>query len=254
MTAYDYVLQALDLLFRNMDYESFSIARGLLLQALASDPTYALAHAYTSWWYGLRIGEIGSADPAADAAAGLSHAETALALDSDDAQLLALCGHAFAFFQSDFGRAIDLYDRAIAAGPSTAMAWTMSSGTRGYIGDCATAVEHAEQGVRLSPLDERLYWHEGMLAQAHYLSGSFDEALEWAHSAVERNNAIRFNLRTLTATLVALGQLEEAREVGRQLLRVQPDFRLGPYAKRCPFREPTLGVWLDRLRAAGLPE
>jgi adenylate cyclase len=253
LTAYDFVLQALDHLFR-MDYESFSLARGILQQALASDPNYALAHAYTAWWYGLRVGEIGSPDPDADALAAISHADAALELDNEDAQVLALCGHAYAFHTRDYRRAIELYDRAIAAGPSAAMAWTMSSATRGYIGDGPTAVEHAEQGVRLSPLDERLYWHEGLLAQAHYVNGDYDEALEWVRSAVGRNESIRFNLRTLIATLVALGELEEAREVAGQLLRIQPDFRLGTYARRCPFLEPILGTWLARLRASGLPE
>jgi tetratricopeptide (TPR) repeat protein len=200
------------------------------------------------------VGEIGSLDPIADAAAGLAHADRALQLDAHDAQVLALCGHAYAFHNRDYRRAIDLYDRAIAAGPSVAMAWTMSSATRGYIGDAVTAVLHAEQGLRLSPLDDRLYWHEGLLAQAHYLNGNYDEALEWVTSAVERNASIRFNLRTRIATLVALGYLDEAREVGRQLVRVQPDFRLGPYAQRCPFVQPILTVWLGRLQAAGLPE
>ena len=253
LTAYDLILQALDHLFR-MEYESFSLARGLLQQALASDPNYALAHAYTAWWHGLRVGEIGSPDPEADAVAAINHADTALELDSDDAQVLALCGHAYAFHLRDYRRAIELYDQAIAAGPSVAMAWTMSSATRGYIGDADRAVEHAEQGLRLSPLDERLYWHEGILAQAHYLCGNYDEALEWARSAVERNVSIRFNLRTLIATLVALGELSEAHEVAQQLLRVQADFRLEPYAQLCPFLQPTLDLWLRRLHLAGLPE
>ena len=42
LTAYDLVLQALNLLYR-MDYDSFSSARGLLEQAISHDPNYALA-------------------------------------------------------------------------------------------------------------------------------------------------------------------------------------------------------------------
>jgi hypothetical protein len=73
----------------------------------------------------------------------------------------------------------------------------MSSAARGYIGDGATAIHHAEMGVRLSPLDERLSWHEGLLARAHWIDGSYEEALDWIRSAVERNESARFNLRTL---------------------------------------------------------
>jgi adenylate cyclase len=73
LTAYDFVLQALDLLYR-MDYESFSRARGLLQQAIAHDPSYAPAYAYTAYWYVLRVGEMGSSDPVSDAAAAVSRA------------------------------------------------------------------------------------------------------------------------------------------------------------------------------------
>jgi len=47
--------------------------------------------------------------------------------------------------------------------------------------------------VRASPLDERLYWHEGILAQAHYLNGNYEEALDWVRGAVERNESARLN-------------------------------------------------------------
>src|SRR5205823_9355671 len=134
------------------------------------------------------------------------------------------------------------------------MAWSMSSATRGYLGEGALAIQHAEQGVRLSPLDSRLFWHEGVLAQAYYIAGEYEQALDWARSAFERNESIRFNIRTLIATLAALGQLDEAAETGRSLLRLQPDFRLGPYPQRCPFPQPDLDTRIDRLRLAGQPD
>ncbi|MDP8921553.1 MAG: adenylate/guanylate cyclase domain-containing protein [Chloroflexota bacterium] len=253
LTAYDYVLQALDRLYR-MDYESFSRARGLLQQAIAHDPGYAPAYSYTALWYIFRVGEIGAPDPDADAAAAEIHASAALERDGGDALALAICGHVQSYLLKDYSKAISLLDRAIAAGPSSAMAWTMSSATHGYICDGPTAVRHGEQGVRLSPLDARLFWHEGLLAQAHYVDGNYEQALEWVRGALERNEYIRYNIRTLIATLVALGRTEEAAEAARHLLRVQPDFRLGSYSKRCPFQRPILDRWLARLWAAGLPE
>jgi adenylate cyclase len=165
-----------------------------------------------------------------------------------------ICGHEYAYFTRDNRRAIDLFDRAIEAGPSSAMAGSMSSATRGFIDDGETAVRCAELAVRLSPLDERLWWHEGLLAPAHYLSGNYEEAMDWVRGAVEQNESARFNLRTLIATLVALGCAAEAAELLRYLRRLQPDFRLGEDAHRCPFLEPALGIWLERLRLSGLRE
>jgi adenylate cyclase len=84
MTAYDLVLQALDLLYR-MDYESFSRARGLLQQAMAHDPNYTPAYSYTAYWYVFRVGEMGSSDPDADAAAAVRHAAAAIERGGNDA-------------------------------------------------------------------------------------------------------------------------------------------------------------------------
>ena len=130
----------------------------------------------------------------------------------------------------------------------------LSSATRGYIGDSAAAVQHGEQGVRLAALDSRLFWHEGILAQAHYLNGDYERALEWVRSALDRNNRVPFNLRTLIASLAALGRIDQAAEAARHLLRLLPAFRLGPYSESCPFERAVLDEWLAHLRSAGLPE
>jgi adenylate cyclase len=253
MTAYDLVLQALDLLYR-MDYESFSRARGLLQQAMAHDPNYTPAYSYTAYWYVFRVGEMGSPDPDADAAAAVRHAAAAIERGGNDALSLAIYGHVLSFLVKDYERAAGFLDRARAAGPSSAMAWTMSSATSGYRGDGATAVQQAELGVRLSPLDARIFWHEGILAQAHYVNGDYEKSLEWARSALERNSSIRFNIRTLITSLMALGRVDEAAREVQHLLRVQPEFCLTVYAKRCPFQGAILESWIARLRAAGLPD
>jgi adenylate cyclase len=252
MTAYDLVLQGLDMLYR-MDRESFSRARGLLQQAIAHDPGYAPAYSYIAYWYVFRVGEHASLDPE-DAAAGARYAEKAIELDANDAMALAIYGHVQSFLLKKYDVAIAHLDRAIEAGPSLAMAWTMSSATCGYIGDGRNAVIRAEQGVRLSPLDALTFWHEGILAQAHYINGDYEQAVAWARQALARNEAIRFTSRTLIASLAALGQTNEAAEEARKLLSLQPDFRLGPYATRCPFKEAILGPWIARLRSAGLPD
>ena len=58
----------------------------------------------------------------------------------------------------------------------------------------------------------------------------------------------------MIATLVALGRKEEAAEAARILMSLEPKFRLGAYAERCPYPTGLLEPWLARLRSAGLPE
>jgi TolB-like protein len=253
MTAYDLHLQALDLLYR-MDGCSFTRAGALLQRAMALDPTFAPSYTYAALWHVFRVGEFGSADPDADARAAADCAAAAIDRDGNDALALAIYGHVQAFLLRDFATALRFLDRALESGPSVAMAWTMSSATRGYIGNGPLAVQHGERGQRLAPADPYNFWHEGILAQAHYVNGDYDQAVSWARSAVSRNRAIRFTLRTLAAGSVARGQLEEARKAAAQLLQLHPDFHLGSYVLRCPFVQPILDQWIGHLRAAGLPD
>ena len=253
MTAYDLVLQALDLLYR-MDYESFCRARGLLQQAISHDPSYAPAYYHAAIWHVARIAEIGSSDPGADIDAAVVFASAAVERDRKDAEALSTYGHVQSRLLRNYDTAAKFFDLAIEAGPSLAMAWSWSSLNLGYLGNGKAAVEQAEQGVRLSPLDVRSSYHEGSLAQAHYIDGNYEAALQWACSAAARNPTMRFNLRVLIATLVALGRNEESEQEVRRLLRIQPNFRLRTYAANCPFEGAVLDNWIKRLKAAGIPE
>ena len=199
MTAYDFLLQALDLLYK-MDADSFGRARGLLQKAITLDPSYAPSSTYAAFWHIFRVGEFGSPDPEADGRAAADLASRAIERDGNDALALAIYGHVQAFLLRDTLTAQRFLDRAIEAGPSVAMAWTMSSATRGFIGNGRLAVQHGETGQRLAPADPYTFWHEGILAQAHYVNADYDQAISWARSSVAQNRAIRFTLRTLAAS------------------------------------------------------
>jgi tetratricopeptide (TPR) repeat protein len=253
ITGYDLLLQALDLLYK-MDADSFGRARGLLQQAMALDPSYAPSLTYAAFWHVFRVGEFGSPDPDADGRAAADLASAAIERDGNDALALAIYGHVQAFLLRDTITAQRFLDRAIEAGPSVAMAWTMSSATRGFVGNGRLAVQHGEAGQRLAPADPYTFWHEGILAQAYYVNGDYDQAMSWARSSVAQNRAIRFTLRTLAASAAAAGKRPEAAAAAAHLLRVQPDFRLGTYAPRCPFHQPVLDRWIGHLREAGLPD
>lgn len=253
MTAYDLVLQAIDQMF-HIDTVSAAHARGLLQQAMVLDPHYATAFSYAAYWHVFRVGEGWSTDPTADAKEASRLAETAIQLNPHDAQALAVYGHVQSFLLHDFDKAMMYLDRAIDAGPNSALAYTMSCATCGYLGQGALAVARGQQGLRLSPVDARRFWHEGVLGQAYYIHGDYAEAVAFARMADGRNAGVAFNLRCLIASLVALQRMDEARGVAQQLLRVQPEFRLASYVQRCPFKGETLSTWIGRLRQAGLPD
>ena len=251
LTAYDLVLQALDSLY-HLDDAAFTRTHALLSQALAIDPLYGPAHSYLAYWYIFHVGEGRSHDMEADAHAAARAAAAAIDRDSNDALALAIYGHVQAFLLHDFTQAVHYLDRALAAGPNCAMAWTMSSATRGYLDQGTEAVRHAQRGLLLSPLDAHIFWHEGLLAQALYVNGQYDEAVAAARRVARRNPSVIFNLRVLIASLSAAGEIAEARQWASRMQRALPDFRLAEYTPRCPFRGARLQAWIEHLRQAGL--
>ena len=253
LSAYELVLHAQDYLFR-LDYDSHSRARGLLQQAIAIDPGYAPAYSYTAYWHIFRVGEGWSSDASIDGREAARMARAAIDRDSKDGLAFAIYGHVQSFMLRDFQNANAILDRAIEVAPNCAVAWAMSSITRGYLGDGPTAVDRAEIGLRLSPLDGHVFWFESTVAQARYLNRDYEAAVAWARRAAAQNPSAMFNLRVLAASLVALGRNPEARRVGEEILARKPDFRLADYEKSCPFTGQALTDWMMRLRTAGLPD
>jgi class 3 adenylate cyclase/TolB-like protein len=253
MTAYDLTLQALDHLY-TMEREAFLKARQLLRQAVKLDRTYSSAHAYLTYHHILMVGQEWSDDPEADGAAAIRAGETAVEHDRNDAMALAMYGHSLSFFRKDFRTAKTYLDRAIIAGPSCSWAWSNNSFTCQFLGDPAKAVAHAQQAVRLSPIGPDAFWHEHALSQAHYLNGDYEQAASWGRMSAAHNGRQTSNLRTLIASLVAIGEAAEARPFVERLLQVAPAFRLATFSARTPLTGATRETFVGRLRLAGLPD
>lgn len=253
MTGYDLVLQALDLLYQ-LEREPFDRARGLLQQAMAHDPGYAPAYSHAATWHTFRIGQGWSPNVEDDSAEAARCALAALERDRNDAIALAIHGQVLSYTRRDYDAALHFLDRAITVGPSCHIAWAYSSATRGWLGDGPRAVEHAWRALQLSPLDSFTFFTEHMLSQGYYVSGEYREAVAWGRRAAMRNGMLTSNLRTLAASLAALGDFEGAREIARRILAVEPAFKLGSFAARTPMGREVLEQLIPRLRAAGLPD
>lgn len=91
------------------------------------------------------------------------------------------------------------------------------------------------------------------LALAHYVDGTFEEAVIWARKSMSLNPRLLTSMRWLIGSLVALDRLEEARHVAQHLLQVQPRFQLSSYAEWCPLRADLRTELLQRLHTAGIP-
>lgn len=253
MNAYDLVMQAIDLIYR-MQYAEFSRARAMLQKAIEVDDGYASAYAYAALWQIHNINQGWANDHEADSQEAARLAAAAVERDPADGFALAILGHAKAVLFRDYAAAKEIFDRALAASPSNAMAWTLSSGVYSYTREGKQAIERAEKGLRLSPVDTQSFFYWLFLVLAHYVHGTYDEATIWGRKSMALNPRLCSNLRFLIGSFVAMGKLEEARYVAQTLLQVQPRFRVSTYARWCPLVEDLRVKFLEQLRVAGIPE
>ena len=253
LEAYDCMLRGLAQIYR-LNPEDFAEARTWLEKAIELDPAYATPYALLATWHNLRVQQGWSADRLVDNTEVMRMATAALERDSFDATALALCGHTKSLLRFEFEEAIAMFDRAIESSPSSYIAWTRSSPTFSYIGDAREAIRRAEHGISLSPLDPGVFYSHTSLAMAFYVAGEYGEGVRWGRKACEENPRYTAALRFLAANLGALGQTEEAREIGLRLLAVEPTFRVGHFVDHYAIREPGRQERLARhLRLAQLP-
>lgn len=250
MTAYDFVLQALDHVHRDATFER---AGGLLQKAIEKEPTFALPYAWASWWRAISIRQGWSRDPAADWLAADRLAAKAIDLDPQNALALASYGHLKSMLHHDFDSAELFLESAVQACPNGPVAWVLGSFMQSYAGRGEEALRRAGQALRLSPLDRGRFYCHLALSVGHYVGGQFDEAVTWAQRSVTENPGFTASLRYLAASLAASGRMDEARKVAKDMLAREPKFRLGTYAT--PFRDKAISsLLIERLRLAGLPD
>jgi adenylate cyclase len=254
LDAYDCVLRALSLAHRLFTPEFFR-AEQLLERAISIDPDFAPAYAGRAWWYVLRVAEGISADVDAEMLVARRLAEAALERDPDDPMALTISGHAWSRLSHHYDRALRQFEQALALNPNSAFAWGLSSATFCYIGEPAVARDRALHAMRLSPFDLFGFFFAGLVGLAEMLLGHYEEAVKWAMKSRAEKPKYSANLRKLAACLALLGRVDEAREVGREFLALQTNFRLSDFSQRYPLRDrAALDTYVEGLRLAGLPE
>jgi adenylate cyclase len=253
LDAYEHVLRGLDLYYRFED-DQFQQALTMFERAMEIDPTYAAAHALAADWHTVRIGQGRSADSIVEYREVERLSKLALTLDRFDPRALSLCGHVRAFSFRDFEHAVELFDRALAANPSSSIAWLRSSPTFSYMGETREARRRADIGLRLSPYDAHVFYTYSIIALSSYAAGDYADAVQWARKSHVLNPQFTANMRFLTAGLAAAGHLEEARNAGRELLAVDPTFTASAFARTHAFRDPTKRLlFAEHLILAGVP-
>ena len=147
--AYDNLLRALPFVYTCMP-EGAAKGLELLEQALALEPTYALAHGFAAWAHEI-IYMRGGMHPK-NYENAIRHAHAAIEHGAGDAMALALAGFAIGIVAHDRGLASEAFERALALSPSCALVYSLGCALVSYGGDAERAIDWGERAMRLSPL------------------------------------------------------------------------------------------------------
>ena len=254
LDAYHCVLRAMSLLYF-FTPESYQEAGDLLERAIALDPTYAQAHAYLAWWLNFRIGEGWSEDSTSDSERALLLSRRAVELDREDPFALAVAGHLLSFVGRSPQEALELFEQALALNQNSPFAWGLSALTLAYLGRADEGLERLQNVWRLNPFDPLNFYFWIVAGIAEFVAGRYDEAIGWLRKSRRASPRFIACLRMLAASLVMSGDEAGARAISKELLAIEPAFRVSTFISWYPLqRQDDLARLAKALVAAGLPD
>jgi adenylate cyclase len=221
LQAYDWLLRALgeqQLFSRDSCDRAVEMGR----RAIELDPRYAEAYARLADWIMLRKVSGWMEDEAAETAEGVRFAHLAVQLAPNDSIVLTFAAIALGHLNRDLATAIPWLDQAIALNPNSALALGRGAIVRNFAGDYATAVDHADRAMRLSPFDPYSYIFSLARGTAHLFQRQLQEAVAWLRKAAQKNPRHIPTFLVLGSALAHAGQMEEARAAIQHLLELHP--------------------------------
>lgn len=254
LVAHDFVLKAREIandLLRAEGDNRANVERviGLLREAIAADPDYALPYAFLAMVYTLEFtnGWLGTPD----ALDQIVHFAT-IALEKDPAEPVAHNAFALAkLFSGDYALAKIHAERAVALNPSFASGYGTLGNLEVYLGHPAAAIPLLEKAIRLDPLEGQMYTH--FLGIALLLDGKTERAAEAFRHRIALAPGTDRSRVFLTCALGHLGRPDEARAVWAELKQINPDYDLTDHLARLPFaREKDKAVVRAGIAAAGI--
>jgi TolB-like protein len=247
MAAYEYVLQGNALPWNSP--AGFAEAVHCFERAIAVDPGYGLAYALLAImrfreWRSDLTGSAAKLQEAHDLA------RRALELASEECTVYLVLGDV-CLFRRAYDLAAQHARRAIELNANNQWAIADQGANLINLGRAEEALDWLKRAREIDPyFDPAWYWEELGLAQM--MLRRYEEAL----AAFEHPADVRFWTRAYMAGCHAkLGAMDRAAAAAAQCLAAKPDFTIGRWLAKEPFKNPADAAHLaDCLRLAGLPE
>jgi TolB-like protein/Tfp pilus assembly protein PilF len=252
LTAYDLYVRAMPSSYARTE-AGHNAAKRLLEEAVARDPNFAQARSMLARLWSLGVFAGWEQDLEAARSRAINLAREALASDSSDPLVLARSG---LVLTAQAGMQVEgsaLLDRAIAANPNCAEAYTGGGWVSVFNGDFATALSRADISERLDPLSLEAINRLSLRSAAHFFLRQFDAAIDAAERAIGRAPDWGTARRYLIASLAHAGRAKEAYAHAAELFRRNPQLTLTHERDVSPYRHEWMtDLFIDGLRRGGV--
>jgi adenylate cyclase len=236
--------------FYRFTKEENALARKLFEQVITLDPDYALGYAGLAWTHASDVWLGTSKSPDQSLGLAIKLGEKTLVLDESQAGVHAYLGYLYAMTRQ-FDKAVVQAERALALDPNSSEVLLFAASVIAWSGRPKEAIPLYHKSIRLNPFAPGTYF--ATLSLAYRLAGQYDEAVEQAKKAVEREPKNGLAHLALVSGCIFSGREEEARAAAAEVLKINPDFSLEEYAKALPFKDRyQVDCAIDGLRKAGL--
>lgn len=215
-------------------------------------PEYGLPKAAAGWCWAQRAAHNFCSTPDADRKHAYRLAEAAFNLAPDDALTLTLSSGALVLLHR-LEEADRRLERALALDPWLAYAWIRRGWMSAYLGDTDGAIRELKVALHLTPFEPLRHLTFIGMGCAHFATERYERAAQWIKSGVEAVPESYWAERVAVAAVALTGARTEARRMGRQLMRKDPDLTVAQARRAWPFRPRFMSHLGDGLEIAGLP-
>jgi tetratricopeptide (TPR) repeat protein len=251
LDAYLKVLQVRDLK-RHQTVESNHKARRLVEEAIKLDPDYAQAYRWLSGTHLVDMWLGTTKSPRESLITAINLAQKALSLDDSLGGTHGLMGNLYVM-TGQYDKGILEAERAVELEPNGADAHMFLGMALKYADRAEEAIPTLKKAIRLDPHAPALYLN--LLASAYRDIEKYEQAMEWAEKAVQKNPQNVLSRQTLCSIYSLADRMDEARAQAEEIMRINPKFSVERLAKTDPTKNQVVKMrYIEALRKAGLPD
>jgi adenylate cyclase len=253
LEGYTLLLGAIAMMHHN-SLTDFDKARQMLEHLIERSKRHPVPHAWLAKWHVIKVQQGWFEDMHVEAKLALDCTKQALDSEPNNSLALTIDGfvHTNLLKELDIGAA--RYSSALEVNPNESLAWLLKGTLHAFKGEGQVAAHDTERALKLSPLDPIRYFYDSLAATAALSAGDYVRAMYLARRSLRANKTHTSTLRALIISLVQCDQIEEAKTVAKELLKLEPDFSISKFSLRTPASGSKLGeIATQSFRAVGIP-